>query len=64
MFERLLEPGSSEVPACRCGDDMIVISVRPKSADASVKTFQCPSCSSELRLMIWTSALHAVKDAA
>jgi hypothetical protein len=57
MFERLLEAGSSEMPACRCGHDMLVASVRPKSDDASVKVFKCPSCSNELQLMVWTSAL-------
>jgi hypothetical protein len=57
MFERLLEAGSREMPECRCGHDMLVKSVVRKSDDASVKVFKCPSCFTELQLMVWTSAL-------
>jgi hypothetical protein len=53
MIERLLAPDSIEVPRCRCGVDMAFKSLTARSADVGVKVLECPSCSSEMQLMIW-----------
>ena len=53
MIERLLEPESVEVPACRCGVDMTFKSMTARSPDVGLKVFECSSCSSEMQLMIW-----------
>ena len=46
-------PNSIEVPPCRCGVDMALKSLTPRSAEVGLKVFECPSCSSEMQLMIW-----------
>ena len=46
-------PDSIEVPSCRCGVDMTFKSLTPRSAGVGLKVFECPSCSSEMQLMIW-----------
>jgi len=53
MIERLLMPDSIEVPPCRCGVDMAFKSLTARSADVGLKVFECPSCLSEMQLMIW-----------
>jgi hypothetical protein len=53
MIERLLMADSTEVPPCRCGVDMAFKSLTPRSVDVALKVFECPSCSSEMQLMVW-----------
>ena len=53
MIERLLLPDSIEVPPCRWGVDMAFKSLTPRSAEVGLKVFECPSCSSEMQLMVW-----------
>jgi len=53
MFERLLEPGSMEVPSCQCGQEMHMAELKAKTADALVKVFRCEACNREMRLMVW-----------
>jgi hypothetical protein len=41
-FERLLVPGSTEKPTCRCGEVMEVASIErlPEGSDAAVRVYQ------------------------
>ena len=45
-FERLLEPGCTESPVCRCGREMEVASIErlPEGADADVRVYHCRTC--------------------
>jgi hypothetical protein len=52
-FERLLVPGSTELPECRCGSEMKIIKSDAIGSDAEVRTYQCPQCEHELRLTMW-----------
>jgi hypothetical protein len=55
MFERLLEPGCTESPACQCGSEMHVaaIEILPEGSDAAVRVYQW-------RLTVWAEPpLHA-----
>jgi hypothetical protein len=42
-FERLLVPGSTERPTCRCGEVREVASIErlPEGSDAAVRVYQC-----------------------
>ena len=57
MYERLLEPESTDVPTCRCRKDMRYDNLESRSADALVKIFRCDDCGHELRLMIWADTV-------
>ncbi len=54
-FERLLVPGSTEMPDCQCGAEMRL--ARSKQADkslgAEVRVYACSACGHELRLTVW-----------
>jgi hypothetical protein len=53
-FERLLEPGSTELPDCRCGAEMRLMAIVPvPDGDTEIRIFRCPACSHELRLTAW-----------
>jgi hypothetical protein len=56
-FERLLAPGSTELPECRCGDEMQLerTDELPDSTDAQIRIYKCASCSHEMRLTVWAS---------
>ena len=60
-IERLLEPGSTELPDCRCDREMAIdqIELVPDS-EARVRIYQCQYCGSELRLTVWEKLAHAV----
>ena len=51
-FERLLVPGCTELPACRCGKEMQIASLDqlPGRSDAYVRVYNCPACHHERRL--------------
>ena len=55
IFERLLVPGSTERPACRCGEMMEVASIErlPEGSDAAVRVYRCTACHHEMRLTVW-----------
>jgi hypothetical protein len=57
VIERLLVPGSTELPRCQCGDEMRVTSrdPLPKKDDAHIRIYKCPSCAREMRLTVWSS---------
>jgi hypothetical protein len=54
-FERLLVPGCTELPACRCGKEMHI--ARTKSlagkSDTHIRVYDCPACHHEMRLTVW-----------
>lgn len=54
MFERLLEPGSTAVPSCRCGSDMDLSKIEQRTSDTLIKFFVCKACRHEMRFMVWT----------
>jgi hypothetical protein len=59
-FERVLAVGSTELPDCRCGVEMQLISIIPVPGDGSeIRIFRCPDCNHELRLTVWHNALCA-----
>jgi hypothetical protein len=59
-FERLLMPGCTELPECRCGKEMRIASIErlPERSDAGIRVYNCPACSHEMRLTVWTSTLR------
>ena len=54
-FERLLVPGCTDLPACRCGKEMQIVrtSSLPESTEAHIRVYDCPACHHELRLTVW-----------
>jgi hypothetical protein len=65
-IERLLVPGSTELPGCHCGDDMRVVSHDPipEKGDAIIRIYKCPSCAREMRLTVWVPGLRSERDEA
>ena len=55
MFERLLEPGSTETPNCMCNSVMRLARTEAADRDTEIRIFQCPNCEHELRLTVWTA---------
>jgi len=55
MFERLLEPGCTESPACHCGESMEIASMEmlPEGSDAPIRVYRCSGCDREMRLTVW-----------
>jgi hypothetical protein len=56
-FEHLLEPGCTEGPACRCGEEMEIASIErlPEGSDADVRIYHCRACHHEMRLTVRAS---------
>jgi hypothetical protein len=54
-FERLLEPGCTDLPACQCGKEMRIArtSALPESTETHIRVYDCPVCHHELRLTVW-----------
>jgi hypothetical protein len=61
LFERLLVPGSTELPECRCGKEMKVARTErvPDQTDADIRIYNCLACSHEMRLTVWADDLSA-----
>jgi hypothetical protein len=57
MFERLLEPGCTESPACQCGGEMQIAAIEtlPQGSDAAVRIYRCDKCEREMRLTVWAA---------
>lgn len=55
VIERLLEPGCTELPECRCGKEMQIASVKPLPAgsNAQIRVYSCAACQHEMRLTVW-----------
>jgi len=60
-FERLLVPGCTELPACRCGKEMQIASLNQLSerSDAQIRVYSCPACHNEMRLTVWATDIAA-----
>jgi hypothetical protein len=60
-FERLLEPGCTERPTCRCGQEMEVARIErlPEGTDADVRVYYCAACQHEMRLTVWAAVVEA-----
>jgi hypothetical protein len=65
-IERLLVPGSTDLPACHCGDEMRIASRDPvpEKGDAVIRIYRCPSCTREMRLTVWASTPRSEGDEA
>jgi hypothetical protein len=55
MLERLLEPGSTEVPTCMCNGEMRLDRCEAADRDTEIRIFRCPTCQHELRLTVWNA---------
>ena len=56
-FERLLVPGCTDLPACRCGKEMQIANLDrlPGRNDVYVRVYNCPACHHERRLTVWAA---------
>jgi hypothetical protein len=54
-FERLLVPGCTELPACRCGTEMDVARTYASAGkiDTHIRVYNCPACRHEMRFTVW-----------
>lgn len=56
MLEHLLEVGSSDLPKCACGKEMLHERTQVATSDSEIRIFRCPDCHRELRLTVWSDA--------
>jgi hypothetical protein len=56
-YERLLVPGSTELPECRCGEEMQIACEPLDRTDAQIRIYKCLACQHEMRLTIWPEDL-------
>jgi hypothetical protein len=59
MIERLLEPGSTELPDCACGKQMRFDCTQIATSDTEIRNFHCDNCQRELRLTVWRTPIEA-----
>jgi hypothetical protein len=54
LYERLLVPGSTELPEYRCGEEMKVARMErmPDQSDAHIRIYNC-ACGHEMCLTVW-----------
>jgi DNA-directed RNA polymerase subunit M/transcription elongation factor TFIIS len=53
-IERLLIPGSTELPDCRCGQEMALAATQNNSGgDSETRIYKCSRCRHEMRLIVW-----------
>ena len=54
-FERLLDPGNTEMPECRCGKEMRLSHIEPfpHHIDAVIRVYKCEACDHQMRLTVW-----------
>ena len=55
-IERLLVPGCTDLPECRCRKEMHLANIDPLPAtkDAHIRVYRCAACDHEMRLTVWT----------
>ena len=60
-FERLLVPGCTELPSCRCGKEMQIASLDqfPERSDEHIRVSKCPACHHQMRLTVWATDIAA-----
>jgi hypothetical protein len=56
-LERLLVPGCTEMPICRCGEEMRIdrTYLGPRKTDTHIRVYKCLACGHEMRLTVWGS---------
>ena len=62
-FERLLEPGNTDLPDGPCGEQMVVLGVTPTSVRGDysyIRVYKCLSCHHEMRLTVWAEEALAL----
>ena len=53
-IERLLVPGSTEFPDCRCGQEMALAATQnDPTGDSETRIYKCSQCHHEMRLIVW-----------
>jgi hypothetical protein len=52
-LERLLVPGCTELPACRCGKEMHLDHTLPLPTATHIRVYRCLTCHYEMRLTVW-----------
>jgi hypothetical protein len=54
-MKTVLEPGSTEMPTCICGEAMQLTRVEPHPAaeDSELRRYDCAACDHEMRVMVW-----------
>ena len=54
-FERLLVPGSTDLPDWECGTEMSAHrrELGGSARDTEIRIYRCASCQHELRLTVW-----------
>lgn len=59
-IERVLVPGSADLPDCRCGSEMDLIALENvgNQSEAETRVYRCARCERELRLMVWLDAAN------
>lgn len=62
-IERLLIPGSTELPDCSCGVEMRLVESSPDTADAEVRRYLCPSCAHLFILTVWSEVTEPMAKA-
>jgi hypothetical protein len=57
-IERVLVPGSADLPDCGCGSEMDLIAQEKvgNQSEAETRMYRCAKCGRELRLMVWLDA--------
>ena len=56
MLERLLEPGSTELPKCACRSETHHERTQVVTGDTEIRIFRCLNCNRELRLTVWSES--------
>jgi hypothetical protein len=56
-LERLLVPGCTELPECRCGKEMRFARTysSPDKVETHIRVYECSECGHELRLTVWSA---------
>ena len=54
LLKRILLPGFTEMPECRCGQPMHAVRVEPtpQGGGAHIRVYNCPGCRHEMRLNV------------
>lgn len=54
-LERVLVPGSRDLPNCQCGSEMHLLTCQQVGdrREAETRVYSCTPCQRELRLMVW-----------
>lgn len=57
-LDRVLGPGSTELPDCICGHEMTLASEQssPSNPDTGLRIYSCPCRGHELRLTVWADS--------